>query len=1058
MLEERTLATALDAANVDEMRHMLLRPGAEEIAAFRAYLGDEVYQRLHGLSLRRSSGSEAKGNVVVIPGFLGSMLTAGEPFGRQQLWPNPLGLAAGELSRLCLDSSGLHERAPDGIIHATGILKRFYGELLLSLAARWEVRAFWYDWRKDVRLAASNLLGVIDSWFPENEPVHFVTHGAGSLVARAFIRQHPARFQRGSRLVMLGLPQHAFAEEVLLGKSRLAEALAALDSRRSSEEISAILGSFAGLYGMLPSPGPDTEALYRADHYLPLHVSALHLDAARALHDQIASVVDPERMAIVLGSRGIEERCRWRPAGTDAGDVLRTLSGLGGVPIFFAEGGDDGLPSHRRTLDGLDALLEGGHVPLASEPSKPGAVTGPAGAREGPSLIEEIVRHLHGRRGEPIYRPHVGSDERRVEALLMRDLAAEGASVADEPPEPSLPLPAISLRIVRGDLEGPLPDELPPVDALAVGCWVGGSPGQTMQRLDRALEPSFAASGAPAGERVLAQLVERGVIRGELAHLFFLDDPRAPGRRSIAVAGMGVPGRFGVPEDTVLVRELTWALGRLGKRHLATTLLGTSRGNLSVRDAASAWVRGLKHALTGAHPSAQLTHVTFLVPTAARMLQLDAALRAESEEYDKRRRFDIHYEPLPEAARQKLAEVAAAEPPEHARHQLGLDVGDHARHATRVTITFEDDAYHFGAMTEYASVPERSIAVDRRLVERANDELAAEADSRSQLERGQFLGKLLLPGDLQGEILSGDPLVLTLDTTTARIHWELVAAVESGRSEPLELFLGTSRGLTRQLRSAFAAAPDPPPPPQRRLRVVVIADPAEDRRLPGAEEEGAAVADLFERFNVSSTRHGNSVEVVRFFGPSEASRTAVLRQLMLRACDVLHFAGHCVYDEKDPAASGWIFSNGERITARELSRVDRVPRFVFSNACESGVTPDRSELRSAGLAPTFAEAFFARGVANFVCTAWPVEDDAAREFAVHLYAGLLGMPPACTPPQGSLPMHKAMQAARRNIHKTGGLSRTWCAYQSTTATRPSVSSTTRRREGPRRGPPLRDRP
>ena len=62
----------------------------------------------------------------------------------------------------------------------------------------------------------------------------------------------------------------------------------------------------------------------------------------------------------------------------------------------------------------------------------------------------------------------------------------------------------------------------------------------------------------------------------------FLDDPRtrddkdsAGLDRLIAIAGMGYAGRFGTPELTVLARELCWSLGRLGKRHLATVLIGS---------------------------------------------------------------------------------------------------------------------------------------------------------------------------------------------------------------------------------------------------------------------------------------------------------------------------------------------------------------------------------------------------------------------------------------------------------------------------------------------------
>ena len=152
----------------------------------------------------------------------------------------------------------------------------------------------------------------------------------------------------------------------------------------------------------------------------------------------------------------------------------------------------------------------------------------------------------------------------------------------------------------------------------------------------------------------------------------------------------------------------------------------------------------------------------------------------------------------------------------------------------------------------------------------------------------------------------------------------------------LDGFLGTSRGFTRQLRTQFAPPPEPPPPPRRVLRVLVVADPAADMPLAGAQEEGHEVADLFESFGAAHPGGGNSVEVRRLFGPVEATRTNVLRELTQRSYDVLHFAGHCTYVEGRPERSGWIFSNGALIATNELSRVDRVPRFVFSNACESG--------------------------------------------------------------------------------------------------------------------------
>jgi hypothetical protein len=275
---------------------------------------------------------------------------------------------------------------------------------------------------------------------------------------------------------------------------------------------------------------------------------------------------------------------------------------------------------------------------------------------------------------------------------------------------------------------------------------------------------------------------------------------------------------------------------------------------------------------------------------------------------------------------------------------------------------------------------------------------------------------------------------MLVDATSARIPWEMVVVPapppDAAASDGVDRFLGTSRGLTRQLRTQFSPPPDPPLPPRRKMRVLVVADPSADDPLPAAEAEGFEVAELFTAFNTAwAGRTENTIEVQRLLGPDAATPTNVLREVLTRTYDVLHFAGHCRLDVERPAASGWVFSDGEVLAVDELRRVDRVPRFVFSNACQSGVTPDRT--REAALAPTFAEAFFERGVANFVCTAWPVNDRAAGAFALTLYAHLLGLRPADAGGwvRGRpTTMHEAMRAARLRVMTRVDGGRTWGAY------------------------------
>ncbi|MFL5756958.1 MAG: CHAT domain-containing protein [Chloroflexota bacterium] len=634
----------------------------------------------------------------------------------------------------------------------------------------------------------------------------------------------------------------------------------------------------------------------------------------------------------------------------------------------------------------------------------------------------------------------------------------------------------IELAVIRGEiqelgvLEKAVTSTGDPVDAIAVGHYLGVRPVEAELALDRAL--SAALPSPPHGrddvtndDLILTQFTDRGVIRGDLGQVFFLHDARSAasggdGRgveRVIAIAGMGVPAQFGEPELTVLARELCWSVGRLGKRHLATVVIGNGRGNLDIDAAISGWVRGIKRAVTGVDIDGprQVRRVTFVVRDPGKISAVQDAILRERDRLSADDRMTIDYDPIPGAALERFRGEALERQIDQLRHGRATAPRGETDPPTRLTIGFERRTYRFGAITALASVPEREVELDPTLAIDANTELGLETDRRLQLERGRFLEQLLVPDELRDHMSGREPLVLMLDATTARIHWEMVAQPIEGVTaddeavaddeEPLafdpDLFLGTSRGLTRQLRTTFAPPPQPPPPPRRVLRVLIVADAAPDDPLPKAREEAEAIEQLFGEFNRVYDAADNEVEVTALVGPEEATRTNVLRHLMLHKYDVLHYAGHSEYDDtRDPPVSGWIFQQGYQpgtpkrmITADELRRIDRVPEFVFSNSCQSGVTPERATKRNDRLAPSFAEAFFERGVGNFVCTAWEVIDDEAIEFARVLYRELLGLAEGSAAgkyePTEPKAMHLAMRTARIALaHRDTGVG-TWGAYQ-----------------------------
>ncbi|HVF48911.1 MAG TPA: CHAT domain-containing protein [Pyrinomonadaceae bacterium] len=984
----------------------------------------------------------------------------------------------------------------------------------------------WFGEESAVHIVAHSMGGLVARSFIKKYPDRWASMWDASGDGRA-----------GGRLVMLGTPTYGsfIIPQVITGIEPMVIKLAWLDARRlfGVSDILETTNTFPGSLQMLPSPRvmSKMEPLYHAQTYGKFVVSQQHLDNARRFHEQMHDVVDEKRMIYVAGfnRKTFSNIVDFKKIGAAEGYEV-TLRGDGRVPhllgiprrsdnkpierVYYIEEDHGELPRNRTILSIMDEMLSKGST-SALATSIPATMRG-VGAEESAQTklaarnqlvaeqkaeverFRQLADSLKATRGAAAeVEAQVSPEERKIRASLL-----EGAPSAEQrdmvgPPMPfEIALLWSKINEVgeeagsagggrkRGS-KGP-----PRVDAISVGHYAGvGRPERAEQAIDLAISRALfekqlkhdelkalldARGEVPEIHRLLTLYSDRGIISGDLAQPFFLDDPRMAGERVIVLAGMGLPGRFGAPELTVLARELCWSLGRMGKKHLATVLIGAGKGNIPIEDALIAWMRGIRRAVTSStHDEVwRLRRITFVENNPDRIENIQKAIinaqQRELQDSTHEQTLNIIYEPLDlktltNKDGHTLKQASAAQAREDARwrarqqQQTRGASGKQAESRTpsRITVTLEGNKYRFGAVTNDASVPEREIPLDPSLVIEANDELANTIEHRMQLDWGRHMENLLVPDDLRPAFKTDAPLLLTLDRTTARIHWEMIAQPDplrmgdadgdapTAKADGFDSFLSTSRGLTRQLRTNFAPPPEPPPPPRRTLRVLIVADPATDRSLQGAKEEGMLVADMFEAFNTVYPKSENRVKVTRLFG-GVATRNNVLFHLTQRGpFDILHFAGHCTYDENDPSSSGWIFTGGKRLSANELSRIDNVPKFVFSNACESGKTP---ETRTDRLAPSFAESFFARGVANFVCTAWPVNDVASTEFALKLYAGLLGLVEADNPdyiPSADdempiktyaaaptpLRMHQAMRDARLAIARSPHGAKTWGAYQ-----------------------------
>ena len=208
-------------------------------------------------------------------------------------------------------------------------------------------------------------------------------------------------------------------------------------------------------------------------------------------------------------------------------------------------------------------------------------------------------------------------------------------------------------------------------------------------------------------------------------------------------------------------------------------------------------------------------------------------------------------------------------------------------------------------------------------------------------------------------------------------------------------------------------------------------------RLGPADEKGwqrGAICDLLRAIPEVSERTLSQAK------PCDALETLSL--LMHNQFDIVHYAGHGVFEPGD-GRRGWVFNKDCVITAKEIFKIHQVPRLVFANACLSSRTLDSKEalpqvsIQQVGL----AEAFFARGIENYIGAGWKVDDDEAEVFALDFYLAALGVgrTPEGAPklndeaPPGTL--GEALAEARLNLVRNApkrvasGVSKTWGAYQ-----------------------------
>ena len=679
------LQAALDRGDLDSVRRSLLTVDGREAELLEQGMGAEAFERARRAAARGRRRGKL-GKVLVLPGIMGTELDSVDRTGDvDRIWIDFVRLLSGRIGDLELTPEG--DPAPAGIhIRPAGLHQLTYVPILLELDTRWHVRPFPFDWREDIDKSAARLDAEIAS-FGAGEPVHLVAHSMGGLVSRRFAQCHPATWKamddttgagRGGRLVMLGTPNRgSFAIPLTLsGSEKILKALAIGDIHHSMKQLLAIIGSFPGLYQMLPSPLADLGAdedhkkLYDVDSCLALPAKAPHLARADAFMRDLDKVLDPDRLLYVAGydretpvGIRIESpgKFSYRKSRDGDGRVPHVLGLLEEVTTYWVDETHGDLAKNGQVLDAITELLQTGKTTVLPTAKPPGTRAAPSAAYESgdavaplpaeAKVIAEKAKVVRRSTGEPQLTPE---EQARLRNLTLAEYLGSGDEPGETPgeaaprargevEEEALALPdegedgdraeapsiEIELEVVWGDVTKV------DADVYAVGHYEGVLPQYAELALDEAVSGLRGRKPYEPRRLVITQHAVRGSLHADLGDVsFFPWGDSRDGSRVVAVAGMGRPGTFDGTGLRRLVGELVVAITQLPPAiHVCSVLIGLGEGTLSIQQAVSGWLDGITDAAeeiaTAGIYDAPVERIVFAELDRGRAEELHGALEEE---------------------------------------------------------------------------------------------------------------------------------------------------------------------------------------------------------------------------------------------------------------------------------------------------------------------------------------------------------------------------------------------------------------------------------------------
>ncbi|MBP1686497.1 MAG: hypothetical protein H6Q33_2640 [Deltaproteobacteria bacterium] len=1023
----QALADFQKGPGVNHFSYFKNQPSAAQLvrALTRAANDTEGFKPLQRPTVEIARGLAARSAepqpvLFILPGIMGSELAVG----RDRVWVDIPDLVFGGLSKLAIEAPG---------VTPTSLFASAYGDLVDFLVSSHRVVPFPYDWRLRLEDEADRLAITVQRELHEaqqhNQPVRFLAHSMGGLLARTMIARHGQLWRDicthpEARLVMLGTPNrgsHAITE-LLVARASLLRQLAFVDLKHSVPDLLAILARYPGVLAMLPKAGredyfsPDTWSAYagaaggewvqpskddlQVAHTFRQLLDNTPVDAARTLY--VAGCADVTLTDMYLDPQDPKEKIKFLATVRGDGRVTWDSGIPPDVPCWYMDVEHGDLAAYEDAFPALLDLLQNGRT--AQLPQSPPVARAAAPPFVAPRAVDEIYPDR---------------------AALIATAMGAGSRKRRQAKRRAAPM---DVRVVHGDLAFA-------TYPVMVGHYTGDTIISAERALDRALD------GQLTRRHVL------GLYPGPLESCAVFVNPRLQSDRHATpkgaiVVGLGTPGALTASSLTRTVTRGLLEYVADGTEHdcfvhdradpntagtpalgVSILLIGTGAGGMSVPEAVCALLRGVVQAnetLSLRHQPERFCHVEVLDVWEDRAIQTVRSFEALKRDPEFDRSFVF---------RTGIDRVKGA------KRRLSYDESPGWWH--RLQILGDDDAsagsggLRFTMMTRRARNEVRLLPTQRTLVDRFVEQAIRTTQDNRSVSRTLF--ELLFPNELKDAAPDEDSIVLLLDKEAAGYPWELLEDPSGTQHEPFVIQHGVLRQLqTEAFRETIRAVTE--------RAALVIGDPQSPFvELKGAQAEAEAVAHRLE---------GDG----RFYVETLIRPTVddVMHALYKRPYRVLHLAGHGVYrylppeppegsaggqspaDETAAASrrrrqpvTGMVIGDGAFLTPVEAGQMRQVPELVFINCChlgriEAGSTATLNVRRDFNLlAANLATEFIEMGARGVIAAGWAVDDGAATTFATTFYNCMLA----------GQPFGAAVKQARTETFERHGSTNTWGAYQ-----------------------------